>query len=339
MALQYKLDLPDNVSFPITQEMIDNLPKGTKIHSPIAVTHPWVKVKPSEIPFTPYTTDDREFWLMTLQTVRGVVESRNRKFSDKSLMGGATQVSETLKKYYGIRRPDQLAKLVLADMPPEIPTKLAEYLIKKGVKFRNITNEGNYFNFTNGVVLLCRILAWSIHYVSPSAFASKWYYGVPRCAEVIKAWLDGEITAPADIHDELLRIIPKKWRNDIRRDVDNFTLFYKATPRHPSGGAAMHAAASAVTLILPVSLDVKEADREEITNTILNIAFGRNYLGVHSLQDDYYGLEIGERVIEKILPTKLAKFGANKKEVEELIKKYRTDWISKIDEEINKIKV
>lgn len=64
----------------------------------------------------------------------------------------------------------------------------------------------------------------------------------------------------------------------------------------------------------------------EIRKTNLNIAFFRSWAGVHWPQDNYYGIELGERVMAKVLPNRLARFGANKTEVTNLIDSYRIDW-------------
>jgi hypothetical protein len=269
--------------------------------------------------YTPIQPEDSDFWNQFLNTCKAVRKSRGKVIIPNGML------SNTLREKFRIYRYDQLAQLVHLDMPPEIITKLSEYLLQKGVKFRNITNEGNYANFTNGVVLLCRLLGWAIHFVSPTCFAHKYFHGAIRQEEVAGAIVRGELEPTQGIMDQFNSIVSPSWRKEIEKDQRAFTMYPEGCPNHPQI-PQMHGSASAVSLILPIMLDVNKEQLHEIRQVAYDIAFGRVCAGVHDEQSIYYALDLGERIISEILPRKLEELGADESEVMGLISKYRHNW-------------
>jgi len=328
--------VPKGTTYPLTQRQIDSWPKGTQAVSPYAMTHKWVHLQAKDMPFEPFTTSQEEFWTQLIEVAEGVQMARSRRwkpFVNVPYMED-TPTSGCIIKDYKVHRPDQAAELVHADWPDEIVNHLCEFLIGKEAKWRNITNEGNYGNFTNGPVFINRVIGWAIHHVSPTCFAHKWYYGVPRPEEVIGAFVRGEIHSPNEEQNKKLRkIIKGSWTRDILRDQRLFTMYKGNTPgsigspKHPSFGA-MHSAMAAVTLILPVFFDLTPEELYEVRQTTVNTSWYRLLAGVHYRMDNMYGIELGERVVEKVLPSYLAKYGADKRKVQRIISSHRNvNWL------------
>ena len=334
----YKKAAPEWLTFPVDQLQVNKLSKGSNLVSPISMDNDLVHLAADEIKFKPYSRHSEKFWNQLVGVVEAVKQTRTNKWSSDIDVPYMRQspVSKCVREVFGVRTPSDGAELVHADWPDIIVNYLAEYLLKNGATFRNITNEGNYKNFTNGIVLLSRVLGWAVHHVSPTAFAHKYHYGIPRPEEMIGMWVRGEIDAPTkEIEYKLTRLIDSSWRSEIIKDQRDFTKYKGKTygshgsPNHMSF-PAMHSAAAAAQILIPVFMNLSKFQLSEVRHTSVNIAFFRTYAGVHYEMDNYYGLELGERVIEKILPEYLAKFGANPRVVQNLVKKHRIDWTTHI---------
>merc|ERR1711862_1015531 len=82
-------------------------------------------------------------------------------------------------------------------------------------------------------------------------------------------------------------------------------------PVHPSW-PAMHSAASALSMWLPVVTKLTDSQLEETKRMDLAIAMGRTVAGVHYKNDNIAGLNMGQEVLAMELPRYLAKkYGAD----------------------------
>ena len=75
--------------------------------------------------------------------------------------------------------------------------------------------------------------------------------------------------------------------------------------------------------------DLTDAQEVECKKMATNIAYGRTFAGVHYPMDNQYGLELGERVLESLLPKMLEHYGGISENISKKISLKRTKWIAK----------
>ena len=328
----------DSFDYPLTQEQIDLVEASPAVGLRLP-SDPRVLVLPSELPTPTYPEDGIDFWNELYDVVRatslskkGVMFDSNTdpydnvdwfKINANVLNPDKPFVSETIKKFYGVKYAGQGAELVHADFPTDVLTQLAKNLLSQGAKLRPILPNVEYQRFTDGVVMLSHAIGWAIHTVSPSAFAAKWYFGRPRPEEVIYKFAKGEYDVPnviARALDECLDM------DKVIKSANNFTMYSEGCPMHPAY-PAMHGAAAGAGVLFNVLFDLTDDQKDEVRRTMANIALFRDFAGVHYKSDSLVGLELGEMVMIKALPSFLANYGANPAEVTTIAEAERSNWL------------
>jgi hypothetical protein len=332
--MRFDKSVNGSLSYPVTQDMIDNIPSKLESVSVIASNNDRVVIDPSTIQ-PPTYTDSSDFWNELCDVSKLVYLGKNNikvgKTKDVIKRDSISSIvdlesdfcSRTLQKYYNVKTYNDGAQLVRADHPLHILSSLTENLLKSNARMRNILPSVNFNRFTDSVVLSAHIIGWAVHTVSPSAFACKWYYGRPRPEEVIYSWANGGITPPSNVENILETFVDK---DSVRSNMHSYTLYNEGCPNHPAY-PAMHGAAAGAGLLLPVIFDLFEAEEEEVRRTVLNIALFRDVAGVHYETDSLMGISLGEQVLEQKLPGFLESYGANRSEIESLIQEKKRTWI------------
>lgn len=178
-------------------------------------------------------------------------------------------------------------------------------------------------DFIGREIRLMEILNWSVGKVAAVNFWIKWYVGRQRPEEIAWKIATGELTTEEDGVPEVLAARIKAMELE---HAENFTAFPEGCPPHPSW-PAMHAAASATSLWLPVVANLTSDQYCEVLRLDFAVAMARTVAGVHYTEDNYAGLQFGQEFIARQLPTYLAqRFGSNATAVEAKVKTLRFDW-------------
>lgn len=332
--IRFNKGVGDNqISYPISQQQIDKL-KNSDLVNPFEANNARVYYHPNEVPPPIYPEDDG-FYEKLLNVAEAVHYTKRgykfnstfknvfNKFQASGIEGD--YLAETIKREYNITKAKELGYLVQNDFPTKLITDLVIWLKDVGgAKIRkDLFPKRGYKVFTDGQVMVGHLIGWVIHTVSPTAFAHKYYWGMPRPEEVLGAWARGEYEVPTNIGRELNSYVDKA---SIIKDERNFTLYTgEGSPTHPSD-PAMHSAVAAIGLICSIIFDLTPELENECKKVSSNIAFGRTFAGVHYCEDNIRGLNMGEEVVAKILPDWLAQWDANKAAVKELCLTKRTNW-------------
>jgi membrane-associated phospholipid phosphatase len=158
-------------------------------------------------------------------------------------------------------------------------------------------------------VTLAELNAWAIAMIAPYNFGLKWYAGRARPEEIV--WYiakrpASELVAsgvPADIVSEIHAM-------NLNSPLE-FTAYPEGSPPHPAW-PAMHSAASVVSFWLPVVMNLTQAQICEAKALDYGVAYGRSISGVHFPTDNSVGLNLGQELLVRKLPTLLKeRFGAN----------------------------
>ena len=162
---------------------------------------------------------------------------------------------------------------------------------------------------------------WAIATVGPHNFGAKWFAGRARPEEVAHKIKVGDIPAeyvPAEIVSALSEM-----------DFDTapaFTAYPEGSPNHPSW-PAMHSAASAGSIWMPLVMDLLEAQLCEVKAVDYGVAYARTVAGVHFPSDNIDGLNLGQEILARKLPEYLSeRYGSNPRVVREKIETLRFDW-------------
>lgn len=328
----------ENFDYPLTQQQIDLVENSSSVGLRLA-TDPRVLVLPTELPTPTYPEDGIDFWSELYDVVRATSLSKKSvkfdsntdhydnvdwfKINSNILIPGKPFVSETIKKIYGVKYTGQGAELVHADFPTDILTNLAKNLMSQGAKLRKILPNVEYKRFTDGVVMLGHSIGWAVHTVSPSAFAAKWHFGRPRPEEVIHNFCNGQYDVPEVIARALDECLDM---DKVKLNAANFTMYPEGAPMHPAY-PAMHGAAAGAGVLFNVLFDLTDNQKDEVRRTMANIALFRDFAGVHYKSDSLVGLELGEMVMIKALPSFLANYGADPVEVAAIAQAERSNWL------------
>lgn len=301
-----------NLQYPLSQKAIDELPK-CDIVNPITINDPRVVVSPQEM-WTPILPSDPRFDDLFMETL--IFDK-----TDVVLPKCFTDNNNNNRKYTP-RTNQQYADIVHKDRPTELIQELIIWLREtQNVKVRKeLFPQKNYKVWSDPMVE--HIVGWAIETVHHTAFAHKYYYGTLRPEEYAFEWASGRISSKYD------RLYEKRINKEaVLEDMRSFTLYPEGSPNHPSLGA-MHSAVAALPLILAVLFKLNKFQKEQCKLTGRFIADCRTIARVHYIQDNDYGLDLGETAIEKILPAKLAEWGADPQKVLEVVKANRTEWRS-----------
>lgn len=340
--MRYKKGTNGQIEYPVNQVMINDL-----INSPIDVvsvigsTSSRLSIDMDDIPEPSHIDDvDSDLWNELVDVSKLVFMAKNdvkigktgdviQRESIKTILNDPNLekpfCSRTMIEYYGVDTYRKGAMLVRDDYPLHILVSLAEFLLKRGAKFRKILPDVGFQRFTDSMVLSSHVIGWAVHTVSPNAFACKWKHGRARPEEVIHGWLNGDFpNIDPNIEKQLNMFINNK--DEIKNDQNKFTLYSEGCPNHPSY-PAMHGAAAGAGLLFPILFDLTLEEEEEVRRTVLNIAMFRNVAGVHYESDSLMGIQIGEMVLAEKLPEFLEGYGAIKSDIEQLILDKKRTWI------------
>lgn len=340
--MRYKKGTSGKITYPVDQEMINGLiDSPINAVSVISGTSSRLSIDMNDIIEPSHIDDtDSNLWDELVDVSKLVFMAKNdikigntgdviqrdtikNIFNDPNLE--KPFCSRTIREYYGVDTYRKGAMLVRNDYPLHILASLAEFLLKRGAKFRDILPGVGFQRFTDSMVLSSHAIGWAIHTVSPNAFACKWKHGRVRPEEVIHGWLNGDFpNIDPNIEKQLNMFINNK--DDIKNDQNKFTLYSEGCPNHPSY-PAMHGAAAGAGLLFPILFDLTPEEEEEVRRTVLNIAMFRNVAGVHYESDSLMGIQIGEMVLAEKLPEFLEGYGAIKSDIEQLILDKRRTWI------------
>lgn len=322
-------------TYPVTQEQIDNL-DNSKAHSVIHADDPRVEVHPMDFKAPLMPEDGDAFWGELVEVARKVRYAKDGKtfasikdHTEEYLQHDAIDatkpfVSDFISKRYKVAKVGEGAELVHADFPNAILSNLAVYLLQNGARVRKgILPDAEYVRFTDGPVLLSHLIGWAVHQVSPTAFATKWFYGRPRPEEVIGAWARKEIEAPQWADVLLASLVDVE---AVKKDEKSFTMYPEGCPNHPSY-PAMHGAAAGASVLFGVFFDLTDNELDLVRRTAMNVAIFRDFAGVHYRQDSLLGLHIGEKVVAERIGSFLAQYGADEASVTELARDYITGWV------------
>lgn len=184
----------------------------------------------------------------------------------------------------------------------------------------NIIPRRSTAQFLRGIVMLSDINTWSIGKVGPHNFASKWYAGRARPEEVVWKILDGSLAAPQQTVSKI-----QNYPTTLSKP-EEFTNYPEGAPRHPSW-PAMHSAASNISYWLRIVMNLTPRQLCEAKKVDYAVAYARTIAGVHFEDDNIDGLNMGQIIIEKTIPTHLKKkYKAVKKTVKRKAKKMRFEW-------------
>lgn len=170
------------------------------------------------------------------------------------------------------------------------------------------------------------MVTWAINTVSPQNFGLKWYAGRPRPEEVAFKIKNGEI-ARGSVMPELYDAIQAM---DFGSATE-FTAYPEGSPDHPSW-PAMHSAASAGSLWIPVVMDLTPEQLCEVKAVDYAVSYARTVAGVHYRSDNLDGLNLGQAILARILPDYMQeRYGSDPEAVRRKIESVRFDWYDYLD--------
>lgn len=186
---------------------------------------------------------------------------------------------------------------------------------------RSILPADSRASFLRGPVSLSDLNTWAIGVVGPQNFGVKWHAGRARPEEVAMKIKDGSIP-PEYVNPELLSRLALI-------DFDEptaFTAYPEGSPKHPSW-PAMHSAASAGSLWIPLVMDLTPEQVCMVQAVDYAVAYARTVAGVHFPSDNIDGLNLGQEILAYEIPDVLVeRFGANRQAVKDKIRTIRFDW-------------
>ena len=197
-----------------------------------------------------------------------------------------------------------------------------EGLLAENVQFdRDIIPSQNDVDFVRGAVMLSDMNSWCIGTVGPHNFGLKWYVGRARPEEVAYKLKTSQIN-PDYVPDELLEAI-----SDLHFSTpEEFTAYEEGCPVHPAW-PAMHSAASAGSLWMPLVMKLSHAQWCEAKAVDYGIAYARTVAGVHYPTDNIAGLMVGQEILARKLPWYLSqRYGSDPVKVKEKVESLRFDW-------------
>ena len=224
---------------------------------------------------------------------------------------------------------DGVAAAVHDEFPGVHHVDLLESYLTEGVTLdRDIIPSTDVIDFIRGPVMLSHINTWTMATVGPHNFATKWYVGRARPEEVAFAIQTGEIPEECVPVSVMVAIDTLKGLMGVTEfeDATDFTAYPEGSPKHPSW-PAMHSAASAGSLWMPVVMKLTPEQLCQAKAVDYAVAYARTVAGVHYPTDNTAGLNLGQEILARKLPGYLAKvYGANPDVVARKIEEMRFDW-------------
>ena len=224
---------------------------------------------------------------------------------------------------------DDVAIAVHDEFPGVHHVDLLESFLAEGVTFdREVIKSDDVVDFIRGPVMLSHMNTWSIATVGPHNFGTKWYVGRARPEEVAFAIQTGAIPqdyVPMSVRTELGNLRNAMGVTEFR-DATDFTAYPEGSPRHPSW-PAMHSAASAGSLWMPVVMNLTPEQLCQARAVDYGVAYARTVAGVHYPTDNTAGLNLGQEILARKLPKYLAEvYGADPNVVSQKIESIRFNW-------------
>ncbi len=276
---------------------------------------PRVLIKSHEIPLPLYPGDDG-FWAQ-FEYVLDRVSLAKR-------MSAVTGVANCIEAQ-GVRTFDQAAKLVHKDWPGDIMLFAAKAAVDDP---ETIWREfdGIQGPFTDWVVLLNRLVNTAPHWVSPSSFANKAHFLMPRPEEVAGAIARGEIDCPSLIKSKLMDTFGGTL-DGIAADQRTFTMYPEGSPGHGSYWGMHPAAAGAALAIILLMLKTSQTVKSDCELCAFNVADFRAYAGVHYPMDNLTGLAGGHEAVARKLPEYAqSEIGMDADQVREYLAETKVYW-------------
>lgn len=178
-------------------------------------------------------------------------------------------------------------------------------------------------DFIGDQIRVVDLNTWAIRVVSPFSFCIKWAIGRPRPEEIAWQIAIGNLTSRKDRFPDRLTT---KILSLQAMEPNALTAYREGCPRHPSW-PAMHSAASSASLWLSVVYDLTQEQRCEALRVDYAVSLARSVAGVHYTSDNIAGLNLGQEVVARELPSFLAEtYGSNATVVANKIRKFRFDW-------------
>jgi len=217
---------------------------------------------------------------------------------------------------------NEVAEAVRADFPGSIHADFIIQCLRNGLVIdNNIIPRRSTEQFLHQAVMLADINTWAISITGPTNFAAKYYAGRARPEEI--AW---QIANGEQISNHVPANLKAKINDMNLTKMEEFTAYEEGAPVHPSW-PAMHSAASALSMWLPVVTRLKTTQKEEAKIVDLAISMGRTVAGVHYVGDNISGLQMGQEIIARELPRYLAeRYGADPMKVKNCVDRLKFDW-------------
>jgi len=218
---------------------------------------------------------------------------------------------------------DDVAEAVHNEYPGTHHVEVLKYLLNAGAKIdRSIIPSDCVSEFLRGVVMLSEINTWTIATVGPQNFQTKWYGGQARPEEVVYQIMEGTIS-PDNVPTILMDLLVDM---DVSNGGRNFTAYPEGSPNHPSW-PAMHSAASAGSMWIPVVMDLTPAQLCQVKLVDYGVSYGRTVAGVHYPSDNIVGLNLGQEIVARKLPRYLFnQYGGDIVTIREKVDSLRFDW-------------
>lgn len=170
--------------------------------------------------------------------------------------------------------------------------------------------------------MLAEVNTWTIGTVGPHNFQTKWAGGQARPEEIAYLIKTGGIArehVPTVVWDALQPMY-------MGFEGRNFTAYPEGSPTHPSW-PAMHSAASAGSMWMPVVMDLTPEQVCHVKAVDYAVSYARTVAGVHYPSDNIVGLQLGQEIIARKLPRYLAnQYGGDIRDIRAKVGQFRFDW-------------
>ncbi|VEU44057.1 unnamed protein product [Pseudo-nitzschia multistriata] len=264
---------------------------------------------------TPIYPSDPAFW----DELRPVVEAQIARRSGVS----PSQMNYWPDSWADKTTLDAVAEAVQGEYPGLHQSTIIEKFFKDGVEmYRDMYPFRSVVDFIGTDIRLAAINTWAFEAVAPINFMLKWHYGVPRPEEV--AWMiyKGQYTEADGVPADLVALI----KSMDMEYATSFTAYVDGSPTHPSF-PAMHSAGSTCSYWMPAVCDLSPEQYCEALRVDYAVAYARTIAGVHYPNDNYAGLNLGQRIIKEKLPPVLAeKYGYDEAKVARKLEALAFDW-------------
>ena len=166
--------------------------------------------------------------------------------------------------------------------------------------------------FLCGIITVAEISTWSHGVVALHNVGAKWSGGGARPKEI--AWLvrTGQVDAERFIRRKINRIRNINQANDFTLyRGDNSREEQMGYPRHPTW-PAMHSTGNNLSLLAQVVMNLTPRQACEAKKIDWAVSYARTVTAIHFEDGKLAGLEIGQEVVERVLPEYFpVKYGSN----------------------------